>query len=451
MSKSVSQSHPPLFFSFPSFTTPFSTPYNPLITCQTAYGPQTPTRLQTHLKKIIPTPHIRTFLGPDQSYITWDPSSIRWANLPPSLEDTLQSWLTPSGWKFGPPRLATWGRDGAFFTMSEYGNVAYRLGSPEEGEGRWEIWAETVDEWRAERAFVWSDVVYVVLDASVRDQFFAVRADGTWAGSIDDVNEEALSAFAANFFGVARVKRARAAPQQSQQTNGGGAEYGSGGSRGSERARNETPVNVNIPPDPATQAIYERWATDTATMFAAALAANNSTTTTSNTPTPSPSPLNATAANPKRAPRKLQIRSQSSTSSTLSTPTPPYSPTLSPTPHPPPSHPSIPTTLSTNSALLTSFPYLPPSCTLCTHPICVAAKSNPAGLRACTHDVERLLRASGLYSYEWLRQERIRWHPDRFGRLCEEGWREEGRKIAEEMFKVVEGLLVAEGGGRGGL
>jgi hypothetical protein len=74
-------------------------------------------------------------------------------------------------------------------------------------------------------------------------------------------------------------------------------------------------------------------------------------------------------------------------------------------------------------------------------PSCVGLKDEKGGLRACRHDVERFLKASGLYSYEWLKQERIRWHPDRFGRLCEEGWREEGRKVAEEMFKVIDILM----------
>lgn len=35
----------------------------------------------------------------------------------------------------------------------------------------------------------------------------------------------------------------------------------------------------------------------------------------------------------------------------------------------------------------------------------------------------------------------MRWHPDRFGRLCEEAWREEGKRLSEEMFKVVDILL----------
>lgn len=46
-----------------------------------------------------------------------------------------------------------------------------------------------------------------------------------------------------------------------------------------------------------------------------------------------------------------------------------------------------------------------------------------------------------MYSYEWLRQERLRWHPDRFGRLCEEGWREKGKKMAGEMFKLMSVLI----------
>lgn len=49
-----------------------------------------------------------------------------------------------------------------------------------------------------------------------------------------------------------------------------------------------------------------------------------------------------------------------------------------------------------------------------------------------------------MYSYEFLRQERLRWHPDRFGRLCEEAWREEGRKVSEEMWKCIEGLMGEE-------
>ena len=90
---------------------------------------------------------MRFFLGPGDSFIVWHPELIRWANLPPSLEDSLQSWLTPSGWRVGPPRIVTWGPEDAFFAMSEYGDVVYRLGDRDS----WEIYKETVEEWKAEQ------------------------------------------------------------------------------------------------------------------------------------------------------------------------------------------------------------------------------------------------------------------------------------------------------------
>lgn len=68
----------------------------------------------------------------------------------------MQSWLTPAGWKAGPPRMVTWGAHDAFFAMSEYGDVAYRLGAKEEDE--WITWKETVEEWKGEEGFVWSEL-----------------------------------------------------------------------------------------------------------------------------------------------------------------------------------------------------------------------------------------------------------------------------------------------------
>ena len=127
------------------------------------------------------------------------------------------------------------------------------------------------------------------------------------------------------------------------------------------------------------------------------------------------------AARKFKTPRKLQVRSLSSSQ------TPQIIPSASPMPN----------------ALLTSFPYLPSTITTCVLTACTVLKSEPESIKACQHDVERLLRASGLYSYEWLRQERLRWHPDRFGRLCDEAWREAGKKMAGEMFKLL-GVLIEE-------
>ncbi|KAF1913152.1 hypothetical protein BDU57DRAFT_481770 [Ampelomyces quisqualis] len=353
------------------------------------WGSAVPSRLQAVLTKTWHSPHLRAFLGPNDSFIIWHPELIRWANLPPDLEDALQSWLTPAGWRVGPPRMVTWGPEGAFFTISEYGNVVYRLG---DGDA-WEIFKETVEEWKTEKGFLWTDLSFITLDSTSSDQFIAIRKDGTWAGSIDEINEDALKEFALNFFGRAKSKhKAKPSAGQSNGFTGSG-----------------LPTSANTKPDAATQALYEKWSRETATMFASASV--------------------AVGGSKPKTPRKLQVRSQSSTSTSSQSSTPS------------PARPSMSSTPSSTGKLLTSFPYIPSAITSCTLPSCKMLKSDLDGIQACQHDMEKLLRASGLYSYEWLRQERLRWHPDRFGRLCEERWREAGRKMAEEMFKVIHALM----------
>jgi hypothetical protein len=353
------------------------------------WGPSIPQRLQAILAKTWHSPHLRAFLGPNESFIIWHPELIRWANLPANLEDALQSWLTPSGWRVGSPRMVTWGPDGAFFTMSEYGNVVYRLG---DGDA-WEIYKETVEEWKAERGFLWADLTFITLDPTTSDQFIAIRKDGTWAGSIDDINEEALENFALNFF--ARAKGKHKAKPSTSQPNGSPPEGG-------------MPKSTNAKPDAATQGLYEKWSRETASMFASASV--------------------AIGGSKPKAPRKLQVRSQSSTSTSSQSSASNTRPSLSSTP-------------SSNGRMLTSFPYIPSALTVCALPSCDVLKSDLDGIHACQHDIEKLLRASGLYSYEWLRQERLRWHPDRFGRLCHENWRETGKKMAGEMFKMIHALM----------
>ncbi|KAL1594322.1 Phosphatidylglycerol/phosphatidylinositol transfer protein [Paraconiothyrium brasiliense] len=373
-----------------------------------AWGASIPTRLERVFSKLSPSQHLRVFLGPSSSYIAWDPTFIRWSSLPASLEDTLQSWLTPSGWRAGPPRMVTWGPDDAFFAMSEYGDVAYRLGDRKRED--WAIWRETVEDWKAERGFRWSEVAYIALDSTTPDQFVAIRNDGTWSGSTSDENSTALEAFAHNFFRLTKPKSKSKSPppRAHQQTNG---------------HTNGTTAPEDDRPDPATKAAYAQWSNSTALLFASALAATT----------------------PKRAPKKLQIRSQSSTASIPKTSTASH-------PQSRPSAHSTPSSSVPHANLLTSFPYLPASATVCPLPVCALQKADPAGLRACKHDVERLLRASENYGYEWLKKERLRWHPDRFGRLCEEGWREEGRRLGGEMFKLIDillGELEATRGGEG--
>jgi hypothetical protein len=86
--------------------------------------------------------------------MAWDPTFLRWVGLPPGLEACLHSWLTPSGWKAGPPRIMTWASKSVWFAVSEYGDVQYRTGSG----NTWPLLEETIDEWDAEAGFSWSQL-----------------------------------------------------------------------------------------------------------------------------------------------------------------------------------------------------------------------------------------------------------------------------------------------------
>jgi hypothetical protein len=149
--------------------------------------------------------------------------------------------------------MVNWGPGGAFFTMSEYGNVVYRLGDGDE----WEIYRETVEEWKAEKGFLWTHLAFIALDPTSSDQFIAIRKDGTWAGSIDDINEDALETFALNFF--ARAKTKHKSKPSASYTEG--------------QIPTSAPKMAETPSDAATQALYERWSKEAATMFTSASAA----------------------------------------------------------------------------------------------------------------------------------------------------------------------------------
>jgi hypothetical protein len=78
--------------------------------------------------------------------------------------------------------MVSWGEHDAFFAMSEYGNVVYRLGA-KGGEGEWPIWKETVEEWRGEKGFLWSELA-VSLSAHRPYMTGQIRSSLTSANSI---------------------------------------------------------------------------------------------------------------------------------------------------------------------------------------------------------------------------------------------------------------------------
>ena len=88
-----------------------------------------------------------------------------------------------------------------------------------------------------------------------------------------------------------------------------------------------------------------------------------------------------------------------------------------------------------------TFPFLPKDVCTCEQPQCVSRKSD-TGLGACRHDVERLLRGGveGAYSGKWLREESLKWHPDRWEKILEEDFRAEGKKMVTEMFVILKTL-----------
>ncbi|KAF2475758.1 uncharacterized protein BDR25DRAFT_253286, partial [Lindgomyces ingoldianus] len=197
-------------------------------------GNEVPSELRHLLQQSTPTPHLRVFMGPllpanlqfpsslnsfnhnscFVSYMAWDSDFVRWRYIPDGLERALQSWLTPAGWKYGPPRTITWGPLNAHFAMSEYGEVDYQVGWSERCLSvPWPSLKETIEEWNAEVGFQWSDLAYISLSPTTNDEFIVIRNDGTWAGAVDDSNEEALESFVLNFFSRARRKgRSRSKP-----------------------------------------------------------------------------------------------------------------------------------------------------------------------------------------------------------------------------------------------
>jgi hypothetical protein len=76
-------------------------------------------------------PYLKVVLGPRDSFFAWDRVSMKWEGVPRGFESVIQKWLSPMGWKSGPPRIVAFGKDGAYFVKSEYG--AWGLQSNDEG------------------------------------------------------------------------------------------------------------------------------------------------------------------------------------------------------------------------------------------------------------------------------------------------------------------------------
>lgn len=93
---------------------------------------------------------------------------------------------------------------------------------------------------------------------------------------------------------------------------------------------------------------------------------------------------------------------------------------------------------------LTTFPDLPIDVCTCQEMACNTRKAQPKALYFCEHDIEKLLRASGKYSYAWLYQERDRWLPETFGQRCDPRYRADLMEKASQLFQILYTLTEKE-------
>jgi methylenetetrahydrofolate dehydrogenase (NADP+)/methenyltetrahydrofolate cyclohydrolase/formyltetrahydrofolate synthetase len=90
---------------------------------------------------------------------------------------------------------------------------------------------------------------------------------------------------------------------------------------------------------------------------------------------------------------------------------------------------------------LSEFPQLKKYMDTCTKAECMAVKENASSLGICAHDLRVLLEGSGCYAYEWVKNGRNMWHPDRFARHCMPEHAERLKVKAQELF-VLYGTLM---------
>ncbi|KAK7981637.1 hypothetical protein PG996_009328 [Apiospora saccharicola] len=100
--------------------------------------------------------------------------------------------------------------------------------------------------------------------------------------------------------------------------------------------------------------------------------------------------------------------------------------------------------LSLNAPPLAKFPQLPAEVCTCEELTCKFEKEKNGGLAACEHDLEQVLRASGKYNRDWLRKERLRWHPDQVARRCSPEARDLLTKQTTTMYAQFEVLIANE-------
>jgi hypothetical protein len=89
---------------------------------------------------------------------------------------------------------------------------------------------------------------------------------------------------------------------------------------------------------------------------------------------------------------------------------------------------------------LCDFPPLREYMSECVNAACQPLRDSTQ-LGICVHNLQTLLEGSGQYSYNWLKEERNVWHPDKFARYCHVEHKEHLKTSAQEVF-VLYGILM---------
>ncbi|KAF2260923.1 hypothetical protein CC78DRAFT_584306 [Lojkania enalia] len=77
----------------------------------------------------------------------------------------------------------------------------------------------------------------------------------------------------------------------------------------------------------------------------------------------------------------------------------------------------------------------------CSESRCQSQKGDARGVGICHHNLEKVLQGSGTYTREFLREERMKWNPDRLASICHPQNRDELQKKAEKVFVLI-GVLM---------
>lgn len=75
---------------------------------------------------------------------------------------------------------------------------------------------------------------------------------------------------------------------------------------------------------------------------------------------------------------------------------------------------------------------------------CVSRRKDTKNLATCKHEVASLYKGSGKNLVALLKAERVRWHPDKFGRGCAVEKRSELQSKASQMFVILQEILADE-------